>query len=275
MPKNHRFSGKNTTFSKKIPLTTRIWASMRRLIPQICPLCQTPTSARAPLCAPCHASLPWMPPCCDCCGHWHCRGLCAQGLRVHRGLQPQWRSAAIFSYQPPLRNWVVGSKFEDSRVASWVLASLLGEYMAQHIPSEQVIVPIPTHFHRLSARGIDHVRWLCQHAAAGSGLAQRFAPDFLLRQRNTRAQVGLSMAERQRNVRGAFIAQPACRDQRIVLIDDVYTSGATSHAATIALLDAGAAQVQRLSLCRVLKHAAPLRSQGLIAHPMPTATPRL
>ena len=83
----------------------------------------------------------------------------------------------------------------------------------------------------------------------------------LLRQRATPAQGGLRRAQRWRNVRGAFTVPPEQRpliaDQRVLLIDDVFTTGATAQHASLALLRAGASAVDVLSLARVvLPHEA-------------------
>ncbi len=81
------------------------------------------------------------------------------------------------------------------------------------------------------------------------------APFLLERRRKTRQQVGLSASERQANVRGAFRVPKARRGQlagrRVLLVDDVYTSGATVKAASRALLKGGASAVDVLTFANV------------------------
>jgi len=82
-----------------------------------------------------------------------------------------------------------------------------------------------------------------------------FRPDLLLRIRKTRQQVGLSSRQRARNVQGSFRVplskKPELLGRRVVLVDDVYTSGATVKAATRALKRGGAASVSILTFARV------------------------
>ena len=86
---------------------------------------------------------------------------------------------------------------------------------------------------------------------------KRFAPTVLKRVRATAQQVGLSASERDKNVRGAFRVMPEERPEiagrRVLLVDDVYTTGATVKAATRALLRGGAGAVDVLVFARVVR----------------------
>ncbi len=84
-----------------------------------------------------------------------------------------------------------------------------------------------------------------------------FEPRWLLRVKSTRSQVGLSREQRAENMQGAFRAAPGAplRGRRIVLVDDVLTSGATANAAARALLRAGAAEVDLIVFARVVTGA--------------------
>jgi predicted amidophosphoribosyltransferase len=100
-----------------------------------------------------------------------------------------------------------------------------------------------------------------QSAALAQGVAiqtgRRFAPALLKRVRATTQQVGLSATERDKNVRGAFRVmpeeRPAIAGRRVLLVDDVYTTGATVKAATRALLRGGAGAVDVLVFARVVR----------------------
>ena len=108
------------------------------------------------------------------------------------------------------------------------------------------VVPVPLHRARLRRRGFN------QAALLARSLADRIntpVSDTLQVVRSTRDQVELSAAERRRNVAGAFSAGAPTRG-RLLLVDDVFTTGATTSACAAALLDAGAAEVHAITLCR-------------------------
>ncbi|MBX6763646.1 MAG: ComF family protein [Rubrobacteraceae bacterium] len=111
-----------------------------------------------------------------------------------------------------------------------------------------LIVPVPLHRSRLRKRGFNQ-SWVIARA-----LARRIntpVSDKLVVVRRTRDQVDLSGRERWANVRGAFGAREAVVG-RVLLVDDVFTTGATMSACAAALLEAGAEQVHALSVCRTL-----------------------
>jgi competence protein ComFC len=108
------------------------------------------------------------------------------------------------------------------------------------------VVPVPLHRSRLRRRGFN------QAALLARGLARRInspVSDTLQVVRSTRDQVDLSAAERRENVAGAFSARSRARG-RLLVVDDVFTTGATTTACAAALLRAGAAEVHAVTLCR-------------------------
>ena len=88
-------------------------------------------------------------------------------------------------------------------------------------------MPVPLHHSKLRTREFDQALALARHVSQGVGIP--LWADVLIRHRPTRSQVGLSAAERQRNIRGAFTVQKPqyCAGKALLLIDDVYTTGAT------------------------------------------------
>lgn len=138
------------------------------------------------------------------------------------------------------------------------LAPTMGRWMAQAgrelIADADAIVPVPLHWRRLWARRFNQAAALGRVIAQASSLP--VVDDALKRQRSTRQQVGLTRADRATNVQGAFEVpegrRAAVDGRRLLLIDDVLTSGATVDSATRALLRAGAAQVDVLVFARVV-----------------------
>jgi ComF family protein len=118
----------------------------------------------------------------------------------------------------------------------------------------EVIVPVPLHRRRFLRRRFNQSAELARVLARRSG--RPFEPTALARVKVTRQQVGLGLSERQDNVRGAFRVPPEAdikvRGRRVLVIDDVYTTGATVSAAVRALKRGGAAAVDVLTFARVL-----------------------
>ncbi len=114
-----------------------------------------------------------------------------------------------------------------------------------------MLVPVPLHRYRLRQREFDQALALARYLSQGVGVACE--ADVLIRQRHTQSQVGLSATERDRNVRGAFdVRHPqSVRDKAVLLIDDVYTTGATVKECARVLQRAGAAWVGVYTLARV------------------------
>lgn len=130
------------------------------------------------------------------------------------------------------------------------LGAHLGSMIAFMDPVD-LMVPVPLHRSRLRKRGFNQATLLARGAARESGLSLQV--DLLVRQRDTPSQAELSPEVRQQNVRGAFVVRgSACRGQRILLVDDVMTTGATASACTLALLEAGAKEVHVLTLARAV-----------------------
>ena len=133
------------------------------------------------------------------------------------------------------------------------LARVLGRFLAAHCPlpiDHDLVVPVPLHLERLRWRGFNQALSLAR-ALVPRGDA-RLAPMALVRQRATAAQVGLGEADRRHNIRGAFAVSDRARvrGRRVLLVDDVMTTGATADECAGTLRRAGARQVDVLVLAR-------------------------
>jgi ComF family protein len=133
------------------------------------------------------------------------------------------------------------------------LAPVLGRLMAERCPltiDHDLIVPVPLHAARLRSRGFNQSLLLAHPLARRHRVP--IAPFLLARTRETLPQVGLHGRDRRRNIAGAFaIARRArVRDRSILLVDDVYTTGATVNECARVLREAGALRVDVLVLAR-------------------------
>lgn len=220
------------------------------LLPPRCAGCGT---RGAWLCAACRAALPRPePPLCVRCG------LSLRDGRCEACQRPEWQLDALrvaADFAPPLRALVHRLKFRGARYLARPLGLLLAEPYAALAPADALLVAVPLHIDRERARGYNQAALLADALARAVG--QCYQP-LLVRVRATPPQVGLSAAERWRNVAGAFVAPVRLDGARVVLVDDVATTGATLNAAAAALRAAGARWIGAVALARPgLGDAAP------------------
>ncbi|MCX7680368.1 MAG: ComF family protein [Anaerolineae bacterium] len=129
------------------------------------------------------------------------------------------------------------------------LGRVMADYLKEHLMPADVVVPVPLHITRLRERGYNQAALLAHAMARYSSLAVEERA--LIRERATASQVGLSAEERRLNVKGAFrCIGTGVGGKRVLLIDDVCTTGATLEACAVALYEAGARSVQALTLAR-------------------------
>lgn len=132
----------------------------------------------------------------------------------------------------------------------WRAAEAMAEAMRTLPPltGRPILIPIPLGARRRRRRGYNQSERLAAAISARVGGGVR--EDLLARRRETPTQTALTPEERQANVAGAFVAAPGVRDAALVLVDDVFTTGATLAEAATALLRAGARDVQAVTFAR-------------------------
>jgi len=164
----------------------------------------------------------------------------------------QIRSWAI--YQGPLRKAVQGLKYHRNlALGDYFAPALVEVFQAQHWDID-LVVPVPLSPNRRRQRGYNQAEILAFPFALA--IQKPIDSRALTKYRETPSQVGRSANERRENVKGAFTANPkSVSGHRVVLIDDVITTGATLNECAVALFKAGANAVFGLTLARALSHA--------------------
>lgn len=135
-----------------------------------------------------------------------------------------------------------------TRVVGRVAAPLMADALDREADPFDLVVPVPIHRSRLAKRGFNQAELLARGVAARMGAS---VSDTLKSVRRTRDQVRLSAPERRANVGGAFQARERVHG-RVLLVDDVLTTGATMSECAEVLLEAGAEEVHGLTLCRTV-----------------------
>ncbi|GFK95916.1 Orotate phosphoribosyltransferase [Fundidesulfovibrio magnetotacticus] len=168
-----------------------------------------------------------------------------------------WSTAGFYgAYRGVLRDLVLGLKFGGRLAGLHLAGELLLHAHALHAarpggldPAPEVVAAVPVHRWRLARRGYNQSLELARRVAAGLGAPMD--PEALRKTRATRPQSKLKARERLENLGGAFEARPeSVRGRRVLLVDDVMTTGATLEACCRALAAAGAARADVLVLAR-------------------------
>lgn len=161
---------------------------------------------------------------------------------------------AVFSYDFPLDALVqhlkYGGELALARFFANRLLATLQARRSQASTRPDLIVPMPLHPERLKRRGFNQAAEIARHL--GRGLEMDVALDQVFRQRNTPPQVALKLADRQKNLRGAFACRGDFAGRRVALLDDVMTSGASLNALAECVKKAGASEVETWVIARTL-----------------------
>ena len=230
-------------------------------------------ASRIPICRPCLALLvPWSAPMCPRCGRPFVSRVAVEGLAqplchgCRRGLYDFDFARSYGAYSPAMARAIVLLKYQQvTPLADWFAGRLLPlarEHASQF--AADVVVPVPLHPARQRERGYNQAELIARALAKRLGLPCR--PYLLVRTRPRPEKLRLTLGERWRSVRNAFdIREGTQVDKlRVLLLDDVLTTGATLDACSRALRQAGAAYVAAMTVARVMP-----RSQVLDAQPQP------
>jgi ComF family protein len=226
------------------------------LLPPVCSACRRPVAAAHALCAGCWSRLqPIERPYCERLGIPFGYDIGEGALSAEAIADPPVfdRARAAVLFEGPARDLVHALKYHDHTETVRLIGRMTARAGAEILGDADVLVPLPLHRHRLWRRKFNQAALIALEVGRASGVA--VDADALRRIRATRPQVGLGESERIANVRGAFRVpashRAAIAGRRVVLVDDVLTTGATVSAATRALKRAGAARVDVLTFARV------------------------
>ena len=163
------------------------------------------------------------------------------------------RARAVASFEDgPARKLVHRLKYSDRGELARPMGAWMARAGAELVADCDVVTPMPLHRTRLWKRRFNQAAALAREVAKRGG--KPYEPGLVERVKATRSQIGLTRLQRAENMQGAFRAPSRANvsGRRILLIDDVLTSGATANAASRALLRAGAARVDVLVFARVV-----------------------
>jgi ComF family protein len=159
------------------------------------------------------------------------------------------RIRSVVYLEGAVREAIHQFKYDGRTVLVEPLVDLMAAYWTEHPMSVDVVVPVPLHAARLRERGYNQAALLARELARRIGLPLN--ERVLVRQRATTPQVGLDARQRRENVQDAFsCSSNDLAGKRVLLIDDVCTTGATLEACAVALYGGGAGSVQALTLAR-------------------------
>jgi len=238
------------------------------LLPRVCPFCRRATpNGQDPFCTGCAESFkPFRPPFCTVCGrpvpasfHGAESLLCTTCLHCPRPPCPGFRVRCVGPYEGNLREAILRLKYGRDLLLGPALGTWMASRFRVFFPQDSfdLLLPVPLHRARLRQREFN------QSVLLGRPLAHSLRVPLelkaVLRIRDTPSQSLYRRGDRRKNLKGAFRVASAerIRGRSVLLVDDVFTTGATAAALATLLLDAGATGVSVLCLARTVDPTSP------------------
>ena len=223
--------------------------------PLLCAGCGKQIETNSLFCAECQKSIQVITsPLCHLCGQpfslkYTSTHICGECLKN----PPFFKAArAVFLYTPPIKNTIIQFKFKNNTALTNDLAKILLFHLQDFLKkiNPEIVIPVPLHIKRLRERGYNQCLLLAQRIA--KYLKIPYEKTVLKKIKPTLPQVGLSQIQRRKNVKGSFtVTHPfLIKEKRILLIDDVFTTGSTVNECAKVLHKAGANGVWVATLAR-------------------------
>jgi ComF family protein len=263
----HRSSFRRLLYS---PIAQGLFAV---LFPSDCRVCDAPLVkiSRLPVCQEClDAMLPISGGLCAVCGEriFSPYAISSSDVEPRCGLcsrvKPLFeRAAAYGGYEDGLRELIHLLKYSGVRPSAGVLGRMLSEAIMSlraDPPPDSVMIPVPLHRSKFRQRGFNQAELIARAAIKVRGVESRLhlRTDIFERKRDTPSQIGLTGHQRRANLRGAFaVTKPEeIKGREVIVVDDVYTTGATVSECARVLLRAGATKIWVATVARTLKISA-------------------
>lgn len=160
------------------------------------------------------------------------------------------KGIALWSYDEEVRQAVYRFKYKNRREYAGYFGKELMKRYYQLIKSWEVdvVIPVPLHKRRLKKRGFNQAELIAREI--GRGIDVSVEPQMAVRIKNTRPQKELNEKERHKNLKSAFkISKNVVKLKKVILVDDIYTTGATADAIAQLLLRAGVEKIYVIILC--------------------------
>lgn len=202
------------------------------LMPERCAFCGTRTLRAEPsVCGGCREDLPWL------------------DNPRQDAPAPLTALVAIFAYEFPVDAALKAFKFRRKLFYAPAFGSMLGDAMGFLPDDVDALLPVPLHWRRLTVRGFNQALEISKPVARRYGLP---IINGVVRCRATRSQSGLTAAERNRNLHGAFAVRRTMSAKHVLIVDDVVTTGATTRHVARALQKSGVEKVSVLAVARAV-----------------------
>jgi ComF family protein len=259
MKENSRKADSSPNWMKRMRENIRIGrlALLNTVYPPQCVSCREIVAETASLCADCWRCMPFIArPFCERLGTPFGNDIGGLLLSPTAIADPPVfdRARAVARHEEAARDLVHKLKYGDRQELAVAMGRMMTSAARELLEDATLIVPVPLHWTRLWQRRFNQAAALANQMSHHSGVP--VSSVVLRRRKRTQRQVGLSRAQRQQNLQGAFVVPDEMKaqlfGQRVLLVDDVMTTSATANAAARILLKGGAAHVDIVTFSRVV-----------------------